>query len=71
MKFLILSALIQFALGSPIDAIGASVSPGFLSGNVIQLPMNVPINICGNTIDVVALLNPAFANECLNDTEGV
>ncbi|MEU1531198.1 chaplin [Streptomyces fagopyri] len=46
---------------------GAAVgSPGVLSGNVIQVPVNVPVNVCGNTINVVGLLNPAFGNTCAN-----
>ncbi|MGW5124770.1 chaplin [Streptomyces sp. NPDC004069] len=44
----------------------AANSPGVLSGNVIQLPVHVPVNVCGNTVDVVALLNPAFGNTCAN-----
>ncbi|GAA0595078.1 chaplin family protein [Streptomyces crystallinus] len=27
-----------------------SHSPGLLSGNLIQIPINIPINICGNHI---------------------
>ncbi|MEU7423111.1 chaplin [Streptomyces sp. NPDC040750] len=47
---------------------GAAVnSPGVISGNVIQVPIHVPVNVCGNTIDVVGLLNPAFGNTCVND----
>ncbi|MFG3123312.1 chaplin ChpD [Streptomyces sp. NPDC048208] len=47
---------------------GAAVgSPGVLSGNVIQVPIHVPLNVCGNSIDVIALLNPAFGNACVND----
>ncbi|AIV36392.1 chaplin ChpD [Streptomyces sp. MPA0124] len=47
---------------------GAAVgSPGVLSGNVIQVPVNVDANVCGNTINVVGLLNPAFGNVCVND----
>ncbi|MER7054760.1 MULTISPECIES: chaplin ChpG [unclassified Streptomyces] len=45
----------------------AAHSPGVLSGNVVQVPVHVPVNVCGNTIDVVGLLNPAFGNECEND----
>ncbi|MER5535767.1 chaplin [Streptomyces mirabilis] len=46
---------------------GAAVgSPGVLSGNVIQVPIHVPVNVCGNTVDVIALLNPAFGNSCAN-----
>ncbi|WP_030565643.1 chaplin [Streptomyces aureocirculatus] len=42
-------------------------SPGVISGNVIQVPVHVPVNVCGNSIDVVGLLNPAFGNTCVND----
>ncbi|WP_432055445.1 chaplin ChpG [Streptomyces sp. bgisy022] len=45
----------------------AAHSPGVLSGNVIQVPVHVPVNLCGNTIDVIGLLNPAFGNTCVND----
>ncbi|MEU2115516.1 chaplin [Streptomyces sp. NPDC016459] len=46
---------------------GAAVgSPGVLSGNVVQVPVHVPINLCGNTVNVVGLLNPAFGNTCVN-----
>ncbi|MEU3343671.1 chaplin [Streptomyces sp. NPDC006700] len=44
----------------------AANSPGVLSGNVIQAPVHVPVNVCGNTVNVVALLNPAFGNGCAN-----
>jgi hypothetical protein len=45
---------------------GAAVgSPGVLSGNVVQVPIHVPINLCGNTVSVVGLLNPAFGNTCI------
>ncbi|MEV7974739.1 chaplin ChpH [Streptomyces sp. NPDC086519] len=45
---------------------GAVHSPGVVSGNVIQLPVHVPVNVCGNTISVIGLLNPAFGNTCIN-----
>ena len=50
--------------GAQGTAIG---SPGLLSGNVVQVPVHVPINVCGNTVNVIALLNPAFGNSCTND----
>ncbi|GAA2993833.1 chaplin ChpH [Streptomyces sp. NPDC008163] len=47
---------------------GAAIgSPGVISGNVIQVPVHVPVNVCGNTINVIGLLNPAFGNVCVND----
>ncbi len=46
---------------------GAAVnSPGVLSGNVVQAPVHVPVNICGNTVNVIGLLNPTFGNTCIN-----
>ncbi|MDF9814562.1 chaplin [Streptomyces sp. SPB162] len=44
-----------------------SHSPGVLSGNSIQIPIHIPVNVCGNTIDIIALLNPAFGNACTNE----
>ncbi|MFF5141945.1 chaplin [Streptomyces sp. NPDC013157] len=43
-------------------------SPGVLSGNVVEVPVNIPVNLCGDTVDVIGLLNPAFAGTCT--TEG-
>ncbi|MFF4380537.1 chaplin [Kitasatospora sp. NPDC092039] len=44
----------------------AAGSPGVISGNQIQIPVHVPVNVCGNTIDIIGALNPAFGNKCLN-----
>ncbi|MEU1849938.1 chaplin [Streptomyces sp. NPDC019990] len=41
-------------------------SPGTLSGNNVQVPVDVPINLCGNTVDVFAALNESFGNVCRN-----
>ncbi|MFF3863493.1 chaplin family protein [Streptomyces sp. NPDC002209] len=43
-------------------------SPGLLSGNTVQAPVDAPVNACGNTVSVVGLLNPAFGNRCSNDS---
>ncbi|MGW6397667.1 chaplin [Streptomyces sp. NPDC055134] len=48
---------------------GSSGSPGVLSGNTIQLPVDVPVNACGNTVNVVGLLNPAAGNDCANTSK--
>ncbi|MGW3654554.1 chaplin [Streptomyces sp. NPDC005151] len=46
---------------------GAAVGrPGLISGNTIQVPVHVPVNLCGNTVSVIGLLNPAFGNYCAN-----
>ncbi|MEV6737653.1 chaplin [Streptomyces sp. NPDC051104] len=44
----------------------ATNSPGVLSGNLIQAPVHVPVNVCGNTVNVIGLLNPAAGNTCAN-----
>ncbi len=44
----------------------AKNSPGVASGNVVQVPVKVATNLCGNTINVVGLLNPAAGNFCIN-----
>ncbi|SHI22707.1 chaplin [Streptomyces sp. 3214.6] len=50
------------------DANGAAIgSPGVLSGNVVQIPIHIPINVCGNSINAIALLNPTGGNVCIND----
>jgi len=47
---------------------GAAVnSPGVLSGNVVEVPVHVPVNVCGDTVDVIGLLNPTFGDGCVND----
>ena len=46
---------------------GAAVgSPGVVSGNTAQVPVHIPIDLCGNTIDVIGVLNPAFGGTCAN-----
>ncbi len=37
----------------------AANSPGVLSGNVIQIPLDLGLNLCGNSLDLLSLLNPA------------
>ncbi|GGV84880.1 chaplin [Streptomyces massasporeus] len=38
----------------------ATNSPGVLSGNVVQIPIDINANVCGNSINVIGLFNPAF-----------
>ncbi|MFC9604777.1 chaplin family protein [Streptomyces niveus] len=56
---------------SGASASGAALnSPGLLSGNLLQAPLDVPLNICGNSVDLVGVLNPAFGNSCANGVDG-
>ncbi|MEU1531203.1 chaplin [Streptomyces fagopyri] len=55
-----------FRSGSALADAGAEraavKSPDVASGSSIQVPVNVPVNLCGNTIDVADGLNPVFGN---------
>jgi hypothetical protein len=44
----------------------AAGSPGVASGNLIQVPVHVPVNVVGNSVNVIGLLNPAFGNTGIN-----
>jgi hypothetical protein len=44
----------------------SSDSPGVLSGNTVQAPVHVPVNVCGNTVDVVGVGNSATGDDCAN-----
>ncbi|MFF8834536.1 chaplin [Streptomyces sp. NPDC015130] len=60
-------ALSAGAAHADAGAQGAAVgSPGVVSGNTVQLPVHVPVNVCGNTVNVIGLLNPAAGNSCAN-----
>ncbi|MFJ8161615.1 chaplin [Streptomyces sp. NPDC096136] len=41
-------------------------SPGVVSGNLVQVPVHVPVNVVGNTANVIGLLNGAFGNTGVN-----
>ncbi|MEU8542836.1 chaplin [Streptomyces sp. NPDC048717] len=42
-------------------------SPGVVSGDVIQVPVDLDLNLCGDTIDIIGIMNPAFGVTCIND----
>ncbi|MET9431430.1 MULTISPECIES: chaplin [unclassified Streptomyces] len=53
------------ATGAHAD--GAAIgSPGVGSGNLIQAPVHVPVNVNGNSVNVIGALNPAFGNTSVN-----
>jgi hypothetical protein len=55
------------ASASGADACGTAVkSPGVGSGNLVQVPVHVPVNVSGNSVNVIGLLNPAFGNVAVN-----
>ncbi|MFE0583462.1 MULTISPECIES: chaplin [unclassified Streptomyces] len=72
-KAVVLAAGALMAAGAASPAMADSVadgkavgSPGVLSGNLGQVPVHIPVNVCGNTVNLVGLLNPAFGNTCVN-----
>ncbi|MFF7969905.1 chaplin family protein [Streptomyces sp. NPDC007905] len=47
------------------NPVGTAVnSPGVLSGNVIQVPVDLGLNLCGDSINLIGLLNPSVGNVC-------
>ncbi|MEU7190877.1 chaplin family protein [Streptomyces sp. NPDC045369] len=61
------------AVGAHADSGAAgrtAAAPGVLAGNLLQAPAHVPVNLCGNTVNVIGLLNPAFANHCASTGSG-
>ncbi|MFE5404455.1 chaplin [Streptomyces sp. NPDC056580] len=45
----------------------AANSPGVIAGNAIEVPVHVPVNACGDSVDVIGALNPALGARCEND----
>jgi len=57
--FVMLAATVValLSISAPANAQGENDpnSPGVTSGNVVQAPVEVPVNTCGNTVNVVGL----------------
>ncbi|MEV6947146.1 chaplin, partial [Streptomyces sp. NPDC051172] len=45
-------------------------SPGVISGNTVQLPVHVPVDVSGNTADVIGVGNTADGNKSTNTSGG-
>ncbi|RDG39688.1 chaplin [Streptomyces corynorhini] len=61
------SAGAAFATTGGAHADGKAVhSPGVGSGNAVQVPVHIPLNLTGNTVNVIGLLNPVFGNASTN-----
>ncbi|NGO07257.1 chaplin [Streptomyces sp. HC44] len=48
----------------------AEDSPGLVSGNTLQVPIEVPVNLCGNTVTLIAAIDHAIGNSCANISHG-
>jgi hypothetical protein len=70
---MVAGGLVAAAAGMASATDGASAcgvakgSPGVGSGNVVQAPVDVPVNAVGNSVNVIGALNPAFGNLGVND----
>ncbi|MEU3725291.1 chaplin [Streptomyces sp. NPDC031705] len=63
------SGLLSLAAGAACaHSAEASHSPGVLSGNSVSVPITVAPNLCGNSVDAGAALNPSFGNTCVSTT---
>ena len=58
-----------YAAGSDAQGVAAN-SAGVGSGNAVQAPVDIPVNACGNTVNVIGLLNPAYGNRCTDVSTG-
>jgi hypothetical protein len=64
----VLSLCSSHALADSGASSTTSDSPGVLAGNNVQVPVEVPVNLCGNSVNVLAGLNPVFGNTCVNES---
>ncbi|MCY0961150.1 chaplin [Streptomyces sp. H27-H5] len=66
------SSLLSIATGAahaqPGAMAEASHSPGVLSGNSVSVPITFAPNVCGNSVDGGAALNPSMGNTCATTT---
>ncbi|MEV6056014.1 chaplin [Streptomyces sp. NPDC052107] len=55
-----------FAAGPDPTTGNASRAPVSSSGDVIQVRVQIPVNVCGGSISLIRLLNPATGSACVN-----
>lgn len=60
------AAAASAATSATADGLTAD-SPGALSGNTVQVPADVPIQVCGVTVAAVAAATSADDNTCIDD----
>jgi ChpA-C len=56
--------------GSTTASGSSNGSPGIIAGNVLQVPINAPVNVCGNQVDVIGILDSVTGNSCENNGHG-
>ncbi|WP_181764785.1 chaplin [Streptomyces albidus (ex Kaewkla and Franco 2022)] len=43
---------------------GTASGGGLVSGNSVQAPVNIPVNVCGNTVSALGFMNSAGGSAC-------
>lgn len=61
---LALPFVLSAAVLSTLGAVMVSTGTAQAASGPVQVPVHVPTNTCGNTANVIGLLNPAFGNHC-------
>ncbi|MFD7030571.1 chaplin, partial [Streptomyces sp. NPDC059917] len=68
------SSLLSIATGAAYAHTGAGAeaahSPGVLAGNSVSVPITFSPNVCGNSVDAGAGLNPAMGGTCVTTDGG-
>jgi hypothetical protein len=52
----------------PVNAEHNELPAGYLFVDDLDVPVHVPVNLCGNTVAPVGSLNPAIGNTCVNSS---
>ncbi len=45
----------------------ATHSPGVVSGNNVQVPVHIPVNVTGNGVNIIGVLDSVFGNHSSNN----
>ncbi|GGQ28501.1 chaplin [Streptomyces roseolilacinus] len=56
-------------VGTAAAVPGLDAVTGSTSGRTVQVPLHSRVGLCGETTEVVGVLNPAFGNVCANPGE--
>ncbi len=58
--------LVESASAAQVSTTTASTQADDVAGDVAQGPVHLPVNVCGNDLGQVGLLNPSAGNHCAN-----
>ena len=58
--------LVESASAAQVSTTTASTQADNVAGDVAKGPVHLPVNVCGNDLGQVGLLNPSAGNHCAN-----